>query len=108
MQPLTVAERRAILDEQVRRYAARGYRLHVRTDVTALMKKPGWVRSRSSMNLACALTVLTIGFWIVVELVVYALGVYREKSVHLEVDPHGEVSVETRQIRQGSRGRGSR
>ena len=83
---LDLEERRAILDEAVRGYSLWGYQLVTHSGVSAQMVKPG-----RSMGPSCVLTVLTLGLWLVVEAVIVALGIGREKSVYLEVDAYGQL-----------------
>jgi hypothetical protein len=86
MEPLTLEQRKAILDEAVANYALWGYQLVAHSGTSAQLVKPG----RSAAP-SCVLIVLTFGIWLIVEMVLIALGVGRQKSVLVEVDAYGQL-----------------
>jgi hypothetical protein len=77
---------KAILDREVMRQIKRGYNVQMRTDTTAQLVKP------KQLNFLAALLWFLIAG---VGLVVYLLFHWgqREKSVYIEVDPAGKISL---------------
>jgi hypothetical protein len=86
VQRLSVEEQSAILDEEVRKYVRRGYRVESRTATTAQMLKP----KKFSF------------FWAFVWFLLFGVGVLvylfyywskRDETAYLEVDGTGTISV---------------
>lgn len=91
---LTESERGAILDDEIRRYVARGYRVQARTATTAQLIRP------KSFSVAAAI------FWalfLLVGLIIYLLiyAAQKDEALYLSVDERGNV------VRQGSGGTAS-
>lgn len=80
------SERSAILDVEIRRYVAVGYRVTIRTPTTAQLVKP------KKVNVTAAfLWLLICGVGVVVYLFHYLL-VLKDTSVYLSVDEGGTIS----------------
>lgn len=80
-------QRQEVLDEAIRGYARWGYQLTHHTGTAAQMVRPKQSRAGAS----CFLVVITLGLWLLVELLLAIVGVGREKSVYLEVDAYGNL-----------------
>ena len=77
-EPMSLEERREILEKEIRKYVKRGYQVASRTDTTAQLIKP----KKFSL------------FWFCVGLIILYLAYYmwkRDKTVYLEVDKLGRI-----------------
>jgi uncharacterized BrkB/YihY/UPF0761 family membrane protein len=82
--PLTIAQRSYVLEEEIHRFVARGYRVVSKTDVTAHL-----VKARRFSILWAFLSFLVLAVGLLVYLVYYITK--GEDTLFLEVDPYGEV-----------------
>lgn len=82
--PLTIEERSAILDKEVRKYAERGYRVVSRGVTTAQLVKP-----KKFSFIWALLWFLVFGVGILVYLFYYAAK--QDQTIYLEVDENGKV-----------------
>lgn len=84
MRRLSLEERSAILDQVVRQYQKRGYRLVSKTETTAQLSR----QHQFSCCLALILVVLVIG---IILYLIYYLTAKKEYYVFIEVDEYGQV-----------------
>ncbi len=86
---LTIAERRAILDQEVASYAQQGYLVLSRSDTTAQLVKP----KRFSCLWAFVWLLVTI-FLLGIGMIIYWIwhASKKNKGLYLEVDLYGNVT----------------
>ena len=82
--PLSIEERRAILDREIKRYVKRGFRVISRTDTTAQLVKP---KKFSFFWAFIWFLVLIVGF--VIYLLYYVSK--KDETIYLEVDERGRI-----------------
>ena len=83
-QPLTLDERRAILDKEIRKYVKRGYKVASRTDTSVQLVKP-----KKFSFLWALLWFLVFGIGLVVYLIYY--WAKKDDQLYLEVDDKGKI-----------------
>lgn len=81
---MSMEQRRAILEEEIRKYVKKGFQVVSRTDLTAQLVKP-----KKFSGLWALLWFLVFGVGLIIYLIYY--GTKRDEQVYLEVDEKGKV-----------------
>ena len=86
LQPFTIEQRRAILQQEINKYVKQDYRVVSQTDTTAQLVRP---KKFSCLIALLALLIVVIGF--IIYLIYYVAK--RDDQIYIEVDENGKVRI---------------
>lgn len=95
MAALSIVEREAILDKEISSYVKGGYKVLHRTQTTAQLQKDAQHTKLGS----CMAIVLTLGLWILVEMLMAMFGLKDQKQVYIVVEEDGKVTKTSRKLK---------
>lgn len=79
----------AKLDQEISRYAKKGYHVTSRSESGASLYRP----RRSRTGITILLLICTLGLWLLVEPLMWILKPYGEKTVYLRLTDDGKVKT---------------